>query len=235
MSDITPEDHPVLDWRKSLDSRNGNYLLRSVLPPEGVSAKQVLWRRPYRHLDQGRVGACTMFATTIARMHVGPAGQRTWRPTPNTDDAGNAFALKWFHRAQELDEFASTPPEDGSSVNGAARAGEEAGIYKAHYWAESVDDIKASLRVHGSGVFGSSWPSGSFRYDEHFVVPHTGGSAGGHARCFNGYIPDYYGRPVFRGMMSWGMWGDAGIFYEPEDKVRELWEDGAEYAWLVPA
>jgi hypothetical protein len=36
-------------------------------------------------------------------------------------------------------------------------------------------------------------------------------------------------------MMSWGMWGDAGIFYEPEDKVRELWEDGAEYAWLVPA
>jgi hypothetical protein len=166
MSDITPEDHPVLDWRKSLDSRNGNYLLRSVLPPEGIAAKQVLWRRPYRHLDQGRVGACTMFATTIARMHVGPAGQRTWRPTPNTDEAGNAFALKWFHRAQELDEFASTPPEDGSSVNGAAKAGKEAGIYKAHYWAESVDDIKASLRVHGSGVFGSSWPSGSFHYDD---------------------------------------------------------------------
>jgi hypothetical protein len=84
---------------------------------------------------------------------------------------------------------------------------------------------------------GSAWRNDSFEYDEHYVVRpgRAGDDAGGHARCWDGYIPDYFGQEVFRGFMSWGPWGKNGVFYEPVSLVHELWEQGAEYAWLVPA
>jgi hypothetical protein len=169
-----------------------------------------------------------MFSTTICRMHT--AGWSSWRPTPNTDQAGNAFALKWFARAQELDEFADTPPEDGSSVNGAAKAAREAGIVKSWAWARSVDDVIDALIAHGPGVLGTPWLEGMFHYDPNYVVDVSGSVAGGHAICVDGYYPSWHGVEAVRVFNSWGMWGDRGRAYIPVAKLHDLWDRGAEFA-----
>lgn len=227
-SDAPVVNGRTLDWVRSLDPRNDAHLLSAVLPTL-VPHHQKLWPASYRHLDQGRVGACTMFAATICRMHT--ARWKAWRPTPNTDAAGNEFAIKWYHRAQELDEFASTPPADGSSVTGAAKAAREAGIITSFQHARSVDDVLGALELVGPGVMGSGWHSGMFGTDANFMVDVSGPVEGGHAYCLDGYFPAYHGQEVVRGFNSWGLnWGDRGRFYMKVSDLRRLWDDGAEFA-----
>jgi hypothetical protein len=234
MSDVTPEDHPVLDWRRSLDPRNEDFLARTVLPVHVPRARKD-WAGPYIRLNQGRtrrgnIGACVGCGWVTEAMST-PV---RYRPTPNTFDGVMDFALAVYDYAQAHDEYAQTPPEEGSSVNGGGKAAIHFGLITGYRWHRSVDDIIDALITDGPQVMGSDWLTGMFRPDEYGIIRATGAVEGGHCYCLTGYRPSYYnGLECVRLRNSWGGWGLNGDAFLPVDDLRALWSDGAECAMPI--
>lgn len=233
-----PDTAPLVNGRllnrvRSLDDRNGNYPMQALLAGTHLPRVRKAWQVPYRHLDQKQTPRCTTYAGLIALMHTSSAWHR-WRPTPNTDDGGDAKADELYPIAQSLDEFRETPPEDGSSGTGAARAMKQKGLITSFYHANSVDDVIDCLGHHGPGCMGSVFTDNMFGYDSHYVIHQGGSVVGGHEYCLDAYEPDYYGVECFGGFMSWGPWGRNGKFYVPVSYVREfLWPQGADFTTYV--
>lgn len=239
-----PETAPIvnghkLDWVRSTDPRNENYLLAAVVPP-GPAPSRKVWQAPFLHTNQGQTGHCTCFGLLNTRMHTSTTWDR-FRPSPNTDAGANALAHSWFPQTQALDEFADTPPADGSSVNGAMRCGREVGVVTSWHWGRSVDEARLTLLTKGPVEWGSIWPNSMFTYDRRFRVrldESEGGLDQGHAFCLDGWESDYYDESGAWAWQSWGSWGKdpgglgrGGRFFMPERTVlRPLWEMGAEFA-----
>lgn len=216
------------DWIRSTDARNDTYLSRFALP-QLVPRRSKDWAGPYFRLDQGSDGACVGFGWTTEAMST----PIRFRPSPYSLNEANRFAFDRYHEAQQLDEYASTPPEQGSSVNGGAKAMRAKGYITGWRWHRSVDDIIDALITDGPQVMGSSWLAGMFDPDEHGIIHATGQSAGGHCYCLTGYRTRYYGVECVRLRNSWGGWGLNGDAFLPVDDLRALWSDGAECAMPV--
>lgn len=223
------------DWRRSTDPRNEQHLARAVLPTL-VPRQSKDWAGPYVRLDQGADGACVGFGWTTEYMSTPVRGRPAGYDTAtgaNKLAVCNAFAFDRYHRAQLLDEYTDTPPEEGSSVNGGAKAMREAGYITGWKWHRSVDDIIDALIVDGPQVMGSDWLSGMFTPDEHGIIRAKGYVAGGHCYCLTGYRTRYYGLEVVRLRNSWGDWAVNGDAFLPVDDLRALWSDGAECAMPI--
>lgn len=179
---IAPEDRKF-DRIPQFDARSKDYPIRPLLGLEKIEApKNKTWR--YVQLDQGAEGACTGFSA-CAEAAASPA-PLFYMPPRYTTTQLNAFARKWYKRAQQLDEW---PGEnyDGSSVLGACKAGMELGVWGEYRWASfddlnaAVDDIFAAISYHGPVMMGTNWYEGMFHADQNGYLNVTGAVAGGHA------------------------------------------------------
>jgi hypothetical protein len=229
-----PDDAPVVngrkfDWVRSLDLGNADHPLRATLPAH-VPRVQKLWIAPRWRLDQGPDGACVGFGWT---------NEALTRPVslplkPNTLAAGNDYAFGVYHRAQALDEYRDTPPEEGSSVNGGALAMRERKLIQAWAWASSVDDVIDALIVTGPVVVGTDWLAGMFDPGERGILNVSGRVAGGHCYCLTGFHPSYHGAPSVRMRQSWGAsWGLKGAAWIRVADLAHLLADGGEAAQVV--
>lgn len=214
------------DWVRSLDPRNADHPLRAALPTH-VPRVTKMWRGPYWRIDQGPDGACVGFGWTVEAMSL-PV---LVRPKPYTLAGCNAFAYDRYHRAQQLDEFRDTPPAEGSSVNGGAKAMRELGLIDGWRWAADVDDVIDALITAGPVVVGTNWLDGMFDPGDHNILDVSGGVAGGHCYCLTGFHTSYYGAPSVRMRQSWGAgWGDNGDAWIRVADLERLLADGGEAA-----
>lgn len=222
----------VLNRVRSNDPRNGDYPIRRLLAAAHVPRTRKTWQTAYLHPDQGATPHCTDFEIVIARLH-SSNGWHRWRPKPNTVEAANTYAHGLYPRTQALDEFPDTPPEDGSSGTGAARAAKESGLISGFYHADTVEDVIDSVITHGPGGAGSDWTDGMFTPGANGIIRATGSVAGGHEYCITGYNPDYFGLEVFKIFNSWGPgWGRNSVAYLPvrgDQGFEGLWERGADF------
>lgn len=219
----------VFDLRRSIDPLNEQHLSRPLLATN-IPRKAKGWAGPYIRVDQWPRGACVGFGWTIEAMST-PV---RFRPTPYTFDGANQFAFDRYYEAQLLDEYADTPPGEGSSVNGGAKAMRALGYISGWKWHRSVDDVIDALITDGPQVMGSDWLYRMDEPDEHGIVDVSGPVAGGHCYCATGYYPRYYGQEVIRCRQSWGPgWGLKGDFFVPVAGMRDLWADGAESAMPI--
>lgn len=225
----------TFDWRPSTDPRNDEHLSRPLLATN-IPRRSTDWAGPYVRLDQGRDGACVGFGWTTEYMSTPvrgrPAGYAAAKAAGKVDVA-NRFAMARYHEAQLVDEFADTPPAEGSSVNGGAKAMRAKGYITAWKWHRSVDDVIDALITDGPQVMGSNWLDGMFNADTHGIIRATGSVAGGHCYCLTGYRTRYYGVECVRLRNSWGSWALNGDAFLPVDDLRALWSDGAECAMPV--
>jgi hypothetical protein len=229
-----PDDAPVVngrkfDWVRSTDPRNADHPLRATLPAH-VARVQKLWVAPTLRLDQGPDGACVGFGWTNEAL-TRPASLKL---SPNTLAAGNKYGFDVYHRAQQLDEYKDTPPEEGSSVNGGALAMRERKLIQAWAWASSVDDVIDALITTGPVVVGTNWLEKMFNPGEHGILNVSGRVAGGHCYCLTGFAPSYYGSPAVRMRQSWGVsWGLKGAAWIRTADFARLLADGGEAAQVV--
>lgn len=164
-------------------------------------------------LDQGREGACVGFAVAhelAAKPLV--CGEKT-----------DAFALRLYKRAQQLDPWQGEDYE-GTSVLAGVKAAQELGFIKAYRWAFGVDDLALAVSRKGPAILGIPWFESMYG-TQHVVdgrhrVFIEGAKVGGHAILCRGYSAT---RNEFLLHNSWGPdWGNKGaawITYADMDKL----------------
>lgn len=173
------------------------------------------WANSHR-LNQGLEGACVGFSVT-----------QLANAQPKPHDYTGEFAATLYRRAQELDEFADTPPEDGTSVRAGGKAAKERGLFSAYAFSYSLEEVALWILNQGPVVIGVTWRTGADVPDsaeKYFIDPLAGQIRGGHAILVDG-VRWGMGGDYFRLLNSWGPeWG-----YDGRCKV----ERGAMEAWLA--
>lgn len=199
---MIPERRRLLGRRPEFDERSRCYPLRLVneLAADVDGVRSRLWR-PGPFLDQGVAleipeGWDPSGCTGFSRAHALNAEPVTYELT-----AMDAFAL--YREAQQVDEWADTPPAEGSSVIAAAKVATSLGYLSSYWWAFTLDDIKLSLSNVGPGVVGSWWKSGMWQPDARGFVSPAGANEGGHAYCLGGIIVELNAAVIYQ---SWGRW-----------------------------
>lgn len=142
----------------------------------------------------------------------------------------DADAFEVYSRAKVEDEW---PGEDydGSSVNGAMRAGRALGHISAWHWAKTTQEAMHGVSYHGAGELGIWWYDGMFYPDEYGIVIPTGARAGGHALAYAGFQQSDTG-VMHRLENSWGKdWGDQGGCWIRDADLQALLSDDGELAF----
>src|SRR5213592_1612886 len=147
-TDIRPEDR-VFDWRGSNDPGKQRFPFMASEAPIPAPTKVKEWAAAYVRIDQGREGACVGFGFTNEAL----ASPTRVRPPGNASgpvkvEAANQWALKWYHLAQDRDEWPGSD-YDGTSVNAGAKVAKEAGSVDSYRWANSLDDLRSALATEG--------------------------------------------------------------------------------------
>lgn len=207
----------TLDWRKSKDPRNANFLMANLdcYASGRAHANAQRTKGTGHYLDQGSEGACTGFGASNVLL-LGPRHQ--WWVTDQT-----AQAL--YHEAQTLDEW---PGEDyeGSSVNGAMLALKKDGRVKSYHWVRSTAEVRHAISYHGAVEMGSDWYEGMWEPDSKGFLNVTGDRVGGHAWALSGY-KTVGGSFVYRMENSWNRsWGLDGGALLSEAALARLLADG---------
>lgn len=210
----------VFDWVSRHDPRSLAYPIREVIGTPGIKPRS--WNVG-TCLDQGNEGACVGFGWT---------GELLASPDPcHVDEAtGNAYALRTYHRAQQLDEW---PGEsyDGTSVLAGAKTIREARYMDGFRWAFSIDDVRDTVIAHGPVVIGIPWHQSMYETKPSGLVVVDGPVVGGHCILVYGYHPsarirgeDHQRRfEVFRWRNSWGpSYGIGGNGYVRYEDLRDL-------------
>jgi hypothetical protein len=186
-----------LDRLPSFDERSKRFPIRALIGDPPLKPKR--WTCLPR-LDQGREGACCGFGWS----HELAADPVRVKVTDTT-------ALAVYHRAQQLDEWPGEAYE-GTSVLAGAKAVQEQGHLLEYRWAFSLDDVLATLSVHGPVVIGVDWHEGSMQTDARGYITPTGPVMGGHCTLLRGLIRER-GQWVCVGRNSWSeRWGVKGDF-----------------------
>ncbi len=192
-----------LGFRFSEDPGDNNYPMTTRLAPEPEAALPAIkyHRGGVRRLDQGQEGKCVLYAWAHF-LECSPL--RTKVDMPTWADTG-------YVRAQGIDEFMDTPPEEGTSIRAGAKVMQERGHISTYLWGQTVDVVDRWVRQNGPVVIGSPWHEGMARPDSEGFVNLTGSVLGGHAWLIRGSNSK---RGVFRCRNSWGAdWGDRGEFW----------------------
>lgn len=210
--------HPlrVLDWQPNHDPRSRGYAAVDVVDAPPVH--DVRWR-PGPVLDQGREGACVGYACL---------GEVLAEPTPGK--LASANAIRWYRRAQRLDEWPGDGYE-GTSVNAGMAVGREFGWWDGWRWAFGVDDMRSAIQL-GPLVLGIPWHARMYSTAADGVVRVGGQQVGGHCLLVVGWATDYAGQgPGFWWLNSWGSsYGINGAAFVPEGTMRGLIEGVGECA-----
>ncbi len=202
-----------------------DYLARtSLVAPKVLPQRHLFHRGPV--LDQGQTPRCVAFAWTDF-LTCGPIGNKLAKdPDPQ----------KVYDLAQELDEFADTPPGDGTSVRGGAKALTQLGYLNGYAFAESVEEIANAIWSGATPVvMGTSWLEGmddTEKFAGHDFIRATGEELGGHAYLAYGVdrnvsCPDGT-KGAVRLQNSWGVqWGNnGGMWISLGDLATLLHSDG---------
>jgi hypothetical protein len=214
-----------LGRRKAKDSRDYNYLLRSMVPLAEVKPKTKHWTLFHLPLDQGNTGTC-----------VGHAWKH-WMLTAPTirtraDVEPRAFTI--YRSACQYDPWPQNDdgdPEWGTSVRAGAKALQSRGFLDTYGWAFTVEDAIAWLVSSGPLVFGTNWTRDMFKPDAKGFVRYTGPVAGGHAYCAVGWSEQ---RGAMRFVNSWSSaWGQKGRFWMDGETVEQLLVDDGEACTAV--
>ena len=203
----------VLDRRIEFDPRSRDYPIRTLLA--GATVRSYTWGCPVR-LNQGQEGACVGFAWI-----------HEFAARPKTHDLLTAqIARNIYMAAQLVDQWPSTPPEEGTSVLAGAKTMVDWGYLGEYRWAFDVNDLKLSVSTVGPAVLGLWWWSKMFETDAEGYIHPQGYKAGGHAILCNGYNLT---RRAFRLTNSWGPnWGLNGTCWVHEDDMAALLADEGE-------
>lgn len=213
-----------------------------VIPPAGTEKSLGLpwWHKQH---DQGQEGSCVGFGCS-AMMSITNHLQRL---KTTGQDITYRYAARWLYgEAQLVDEWAETPPEEGTSVRagcdilrlrGHRRVQRsvtgpemiEHGI-SANRWAVNHDEIRAAIYAGLAVAIGVNWyssfdapyqkvPGGDYWIS---IFPHSGHIRGGH--CLTIFrMSD--SRGAFRLMNSWGdAYPPVWLSYVDMDRLTN--EDG---------
>lgn len=178
-----------------------------------------VWRRYGPTLNQGNVGACTLFAGGHALNSLPNyvAGEGTVRA---------ATCLEMYARATQIDEFPGQMPEQdtGSSGNAACKVLFERGYITEWRWAFGLDHLLQAL-MKSPVMVGTWWYSEMFYPSATGLIRVGGSRVGGHEYVISG-VHSVRDR-LLRVQNSWGPWGDNGrALITFDDMDRLLREDG---------
>lgn len=201
--------------RPEADPRNSEFPVRELARARKLTLRSYTWRNPIR-LDQGQRGTCVgnAFAHEAAARPVMVA---------NVDEA---LAIRIYDRAQLLDQWAETPPEEGTSVIAGAKAAKEFGYVTEYRWATSFDDLCLAVGNLGPVVLGLDWYADMMDTDASGYVHVSGGVVGGHAILCNriSLSGQFFGLsnswgPGWGTHDQWGLGGTARISFADMKKV----------------
>lgn len=233
----------TFDWRPRFDPRSLQY--RAAPRQQDMPATGVLWHTGPT-LDQGSEGACVGMGCTGAVL-----AEPSSRPQSRPRD----YAMRWYRRAQRLDEW---PGEayDGSSVLAGCLVGRERKLWSGFRWAKTPAELAAGLAdpTLGPAVIGVQWSDDLYSTDEHGVMRSGPFSDQlGHCVLVFGYLPapaqitrelwdeldeldlrdaaESLAEPSFLVLNSWGPdYGRGGRALAPLSLVRRWFAGRGEFA-----
>ena len=210
----------VLDWQPLHDPASRRYGAAELVsaPP----AHDVRWRGPSKIIDQGAEGSC------VGHGCVNLIGSEP-NPAPRTR-VTHAEAVRWYERAQRLDEW---PGDDysGTSVNAGMKVGRAFGWWDGWRWAFGPDEMRAAITL-GPLVIGVPWRAGMYDTEPDGLVTTGGQEVGGHCLEVIAWVTDYAGHgPGYWWRNSWGpTYGIRGDGFVPEATMAGLLAEVGEVA-----
>ena len=230
MLPVTEFNGRRFDRFPSRDERRGNYLLEEVLPSQEPVIRT--WSSRLT-TDQGREGACVGHGhTTDAVASPRPA------PRTATVEQANETALRLYHRAQQLDDWAGEAYE-GTSVDAGFNAARELGWIDSWRWMTNVSQIRDAVIAEGPVVIGINWYDSMYETRPSGLVEVGGSIVGGHCLTIIGYHPGMRipGEgwdtrfEVFKWKNSWGPdYGKNGVGYVRSNDLATLLNDHGDAA-----
>lgn len=206
------------------DERSKSYPIRTLVATKPL--RSFSWK--HLQLDQGSEGACTGFSATMeAAARPKPYfGNPDYGTTVDKIPKINQLARMLYMRARQLDEW---PGEDyeGSSVLGAAKAGQERGWWAEYRWAlgpgpeRAAQDVILALGYAGPVMMGTNWYEAMSRPRGNDALVVAGEVVGGHAYLLTRYSKS---RDAVWTPNSWG--GEGQGWISRADLVRLLAEEG---------
>lgn len=227
------DPQPKLGRIYAPDERDRKFLL-SISPEAAAVAES----RPYKYhyhktiLDQGDSSACTG-AAFWQWLDMGPIRNL------NKPDFMTLYKMN-----QKNDEWSGEEPTYyGSSVRASFKVGQQLGFVKRYGWAFDAETVANHILTSSPVVMGTTWWTDMFRTDSDGFVNVGGRVAGGHAYAFKGFSQlkkrSKGSRGSFRGIQSWGDWGQNGLFWMSFEDADALIKDYGEactaFEQLAPA
>lgn len=195
--------------------------------PEG-KPQTTTWKRIAPILDQGNLGSCVGNAMT------GLLGSDVLYDTvPKSISLDEAFAVKLYSLATQLDEYPGQyPPDDsGSSGLGGAKAVKQDNLASGYTHATSLAGCWTMIAA-GPFAVGFSWYSGMDNPTSEGVVSATGTVRGGHEFEVLNYDA---GKGLWECVNSWGDgWGKGGHFFIPDADFARLLAEQGDATQLAP-
>jgi hypothetical protein len=174
----------------ALDTRDGDYLARMVVPDGYKRRKRRTWSAPGVS-DQGPTNSCTGWGT--AAVFWAKPRVRNWVVIGGIKHRLDPFRI--YAGAREHDEFPGEADE-GSSVRGACDYLLKAGLIRGYRWTFTVNDQLDAIDLFGPAAIGIDWPPGMYRdmttvkyHGRHRKLARFKGNAGalGHCLAVVGY------------------------------------------------
>jgi len=209
---------PRLGRRFQFDPKCLNFPVCAILPRQAYEEpRSKLWAcGPV--LDQKQEGSCVGhgFAHELAAF-----------PYP-IKNITHAEAVKLYKKAQTLDEWPGSNYE-GTSVLAGVKAVQE--MYpraiESYRWANTLQDVIATVGWHGPVVIGVNWYSGFYNPDSNGTIYISGSIAGGHCLLIRA-VDIVKNRFMLRN--SWGSgWGKKGNCFISFDNMNRLLRESGEF------
>lgn len=218
-SDPTPTIlDPRLGRRRQDDPRSLDFPIMALLQREAYRIpRSKIWECK-TVLDQGNEGSCVGH---------GFAHELISRPYPQRRVKG-PDAVKIYKAAQDIDEWPGNN-YSGTSVLAGAKATMQLypGVMESYRWANTIQDIVATLGYYGPIVIGVNWYTGCYSADSEGLIHVSGSIAGGHCVLLNGVD---VAKNRFLLTNSWGEgWGTQGKAWITFEDIDRLLHEGGDF------
>jgi hypothetical protein len=174
-----------------------------------------MWRVG-RVLDQGSEGACVGF---------GCASEAAASPVPVPGADTNAYALAWYRRAQDLDEWPGRS-YSGTSVLAGCLVGRERGLWGGFRWGKTAEELAAGIVARGPAILGVNWREDSYETDANGIIRAKGRTVGGHCVLAFGFVPPNPSTYMARRLQTAGLLNGVRAAGEPVFLILNSWGNG---------